>query len=152
MITEMGEMTGQQKSRVGRLAVSGKVSAVLASLAFGVVVAPAGAQSAPQQAQEQATANARRPFRGGLPPSEDWLIAHAGLARVLCLWALPLGQSSKSIDCVSRTVGPTMGNASFYHFGVGRQPRRPNRWRRRRNQLTKLISLRSTIKFDGYGP
>ena len=52
----MGEMTGQQ-SLAGRLAVSGKVSAVIASLAFGAAVAPVGAQSAAQQAQ---AANARR--------------------------------------------------------------------------------------------
>ena len=37
----------------------GKVSAVIASLAFGAAIAPAGAQSAAQQAQEQARANAR---------------------------------------------------------------------------------------------
>jgi hypothetical protein len=42
------------------LAVSGKALTVIASLAFGVAVAPAGAQSAAQQAQEQARANARR--------------------------------------------------------------------------------------------
>lgn len=42
--------------------MSGKVSAVLASLAFGMAVVPAGAQGAAQQAQAQgqATANARR--------------------------------------------------------------------------------------------
>lgn len=56
----MVDMPGQQKSRAGRVAVSGKISAVLASLAFGAAVAPAGAQNAAQQAQEQATANARR--------------------------------------------------------------------------------------------
>jgi hypothetical protein len=39
--------------------VSGKVLTVIASLTFGVAVAPAGAQSAAQQAQEQARANAR---------------------------------------------------------------------------------------------
>ena len=40
--------------------MSGKVSVVIASLAFGVAVAPAGAQGPAQQAQEQARANARR--------------------------------------------------------------------------------------------
>jgi hypothetical protein len=42
------------------LAVNGKVLTVIASLTFGVAIAPAGAQSAAQQAQEQARANARR--------------------------------------------------------------------------------------------
>ena len=55
----MGDMTGQ-KSGAGRLAVSGKVLAVIATLTFGVAVARADAQSAAQQAQEQARANARR--------------------------------------------------------------------------------------------
>ena len=40
--------------------MSGRVSAVIASLAIGVGVAPAAAQGGPQQAQEQARANARR--------------------------------------------------------------------------------------------
>ena len=52
-------MTGQQ-SLTGRLTVSGKVSAVIASLAFGVAVAPAGGARRRAQAQEQARANARR--------------------------------------------------------------------------------------------
>ena len=40
--------------------MSGKALAVIATLTFGVAVAPAGAQSPAQQAQEQARANARR--------------------------------------------------------------------------------------------